>query len=127
MEYLAYLFVLQEINDGKQSPSSKITGECTGLSCGARYDLNGAFAYLLFPSGEERGDRWLEGKAHSLDGFQLLASGEKEKAKQCFSQSLVAFRDLKDREAEKKYRCHFSSGLSVFIMGVPSCPGLSAR
>ena len=125
MEYLVICLSYRKLTTENEAPQAKSLENA--LSYGARYDLNGAFAYLLFPSGEERGDRWLEGKAHSLDGFQLLASGEKEKAKQCFSQSLAAFRDLKDREAEKKYRCHFSSGLSVFIMGVPSCPGLSAR
>ena len=41
------------------------------------------------------------GSGMERDGLALLASGKKEKAIECFNQSLAAFRDLEDREGEE--------------------------
>ena len=93
------MFVIQEINDEKGSLSGKIIGECTGLSYGARDDFQRALLYLL--PGGDCSDRWHKGASYSAEGFQLLASGEKEKAIQCFNQSLAVFRESGDREGEE--------------------------
>ena len=94
------MFVIQEINDGKANLSGKIIGECTGLSYGARDDFHRALLYLM--PGEILRDRSaFKGARYSKEGFQLLASGEKEKAIQCFNQSLAAFRESGNREGEE--------------------------
>ena len=93
------MFVIQEIDDEKGSLSGKIIGECTGLSYGARDNFQRALLYL-FPGGD-RSDRWHKGASYSAEGVQLLASGEKEKAIQCFNQSLAVFRESGDREGEE--------------------------
>ena len=97
------MFGIQEINDGKGIPSSKIIGECRGLSYGAREDLDRALLYLLSPTSSITKDesRARKGLDHTAQGFQLVASGEKEKATSCFNQSLAVFRKLEDREGEE--------------------------
>ena len=97
------MFGIQEINDGKGIPSSKIIGECRGLSYGAREDLDRALLYLLSPTSSITKDesRARKGLDHTAQGFQLVASGEKEKAISCFNQSLAVFRKLEDREGEE--------------------------
>ena len=93
------MFVIQEINDEKGILSGKIIGECTGLSYGARDDFQRAMLYLV--SWEGSGDRWWEGAKYLVKGFDLLASGEKEQAIQCFNQSLAVFRESGDRQREE--------------------------
>ena len=93
------MFVIQEIDDEKGSLSGKIIGECTGLSYGARDDFQRAMLYLV--SWEGSGDRWWEGAKYLVKGFDLLTSGEKEQAIQCFNQSLAVFRESGDRQREE--------------------------
>ena len=93
------MFIIQEIDDEKGILSSKIIGECTGLSYGARDDFQRAMLYLV--SWEGSGDRWWEGAKYLVKGFDLLASGEKEQAIQCFNQSLSVFRESGDRQREE--------------------------
>ena len=93
------MFVIQEIDDEKGILSGKIIGECTGLSYGARDDFQRAMLYLV--SWEGSGDRWWEGAKYLVEGFDLLASGEKEQAIQCFNQSLSVFRESGDRQREE--------------------------
>ena len=93
------MFVIQEIDDEKGSLSGKIIGECTGLSYGARDDFQRALLYLV--PGDHVSDRCREGAISSGVGFHLLASGNKEKAIQCFNQSLAVFRESGDREGEE--------------------------
>jgi len=97
------LFVTQEINDGKGILSGTIIGECRGLSYGARHDFDRALLYLSFSDFSVGKDveRTQQASRHSIEGFQLLASGENEKAISCFKQSLAVFRELGDREAEE--------------------------
>ena len=94
------MFVIQEINDEKGTLSSKIIGECRGLSYGPREDLDRAVLYLLLPTSSIRKDmeRAIKGGAKVKFGFQLLAGGEKEKAIPYFNQALAVFRELGDRE-----------------------------
>ena len=93
------MFVIQEIDDEKGILTGKIIGECTGLSYGARDDFQRAMLYLV--SWEGSGDRWWEGAKYLVKGFDLLASGEKEQAIQCFNQSLAVFRESGDRQREE--------------------------
>ena len=93
------MFVIQEIDDGKANLSGKIIGECTGLSYGARDGFQRALLYLV--PGEILSDRWFTRARYSTEGFQLLASGEKEKAIQYFNLSLAVFRESGDREGEE--------------------------
>ena len=92
------MFVIQEIDDEKGSLSGKIIGECTGISYGARDDFQRALLYLLPGDGSDRSP---DGATYSVLGFQWLASGEKEKAVECFDQSLAVFRESGDREGEE--------------------------
>ena len=97
------MFVIQEINDGKRILSGKIIGECSGLSYGAREDLDRALLYLMFPTSFIQKDKdWVIKETSSLNfGFKLLASGEKEEAIPYLSQGRAAFRELGDREGEE--------------------------
>ena len=96
------MFVIQEINDGKRSLSSKIIGECTGLSYGARNDFDRARGYLT-SFGVRKKDRgkWSNVKEYSRSGFDLLASGKKKEAIPLFNQSLAVYRKSGDREGEE--------------------------
>ena len=114
---------MQEINDRKGSLSSKIIGECRGISRGARNDFDRAQLYLVLPTSsiKKNKDRAVEGIVHVADGFQLFASGEKEKAISRFNQGLAVFRELGDRKGEESvgvilaavyqslsWECHFA-------------------
>ena len=96
------MFVIQEINDGKGSLSSKIIAECTGLSYGARDDFDRARGYLtsltIVTKGREKDEK---AKAYSRTGLDLLKSGDKEEAIRQFNQSLAVFRELGDRAGEE--------------------------
>ncbi|XP_020610303.1 tetratricopeptide repeat protein 28-like isoform X3 [Orbicella faveolata] len=114
---------VKEINDRKGSLSSKIIGECRGISRGARNDFDRAQLYLVLPTSsiKKNKDRAVEGIVHVADGFQLFASGEKEKAISRFNQGLAVFRELGDRKGEESvgvilaavyqslsWECHFA-------------------
>ena len=96
------MFVIQEINDGKGSLLSKIIGECTGLSYGARNDFDRARGYLTsFSLGIKNGDKGRKAKDYSVTGLDLLESGDKEEAIRQFIQSLAVCRESGDQEGEE--------------------------
>ena len=65
--------------------------------------MDRAFLYLTYPISSITKDksRAKEGLDHTVQGFQLMASGEKEKAIPVFYQSLAVFRDLGDQKGEE--------------------------
>ena len=56
---------------------------------------------MYLNSWKDGSGNWFTRVPYSASGFQSLASGEKEKAIQCFNQSLAFFRELGDREGEE--------------------------